>query len=166
MFFLHDFGKLNQSWQEAALKHQRKKMNDGSFFDVLAHTDFDPQIDNNFWRPPHSGIGALQTFEMLNDEYGESIACALGCAVLKHHSVDNYKCCKYNIPNRYKDYIIELTKEICENSKFVFSRSYEESLSDMIPQSDKEWILYFLMVRILRICDQKATKDIKMYCKG
>ena len=166
MFFLHDFGKLNLSWQEAALKHQRKKMNDSSFFDVLAHTDFNPQIDNIFWRPPHASIGALQTFEMLNDEYGESIACAFGCAVLKHHSVDNDKCCEYTIPNRYKDYIIELTKEICKNSKFIFSGSYEESLSDMIPESDKEWILYFLMVRILRICDQKATKDIKMYCKG
>lgn len=173
MFYLHDYGKLNQPWQKLVLDYQRKKMNDESFFEVLAHTDYNSQEDSIladecklYRRPPHAGIGALQIYEMLYDDYGEGIARAVGCSVLKHHNVDTSNYCAYDIKEEYQKYIIEFTQGFCDISRFVYSSSVGESLSDIIPEKEKEWILYFVMTRLLRICDQKATTNINDYLKN
>jgi CRISPR-associated endonuclease/helicase Cas3 len=48
------------------------------------------------------------------------------------------------------------------NGDFI-KKGKEESLEDIALDKDKEWILYFLFVRILRICDQKATESFEKY---
>ena len=37
--------------------------------------------------------------------------------------------------------------------------------TDYLPQNNEEWVIYFLLVRILRLCDQKATMNLEKYLK-
>ncbi len=167
----HDYGKLNDAWQKPMLEYQRKKMNDNSYFEILAHTDYDESVDAELAtickiknKPAHAGIGAMQVYEMLIDDYGEKIARIAGCAILKHHGVDTNSFVSFAISDKGLNDTNLLAKEY--NIKGPFKRKERgESLSDIIPNNgnDKEWLLYLLIVRILRLCDQKATESMEKY---
>ena len=115
-------------------------------------------------KPSHAGIGASKVYDiMLDEDFCEEIARTVSCSILKHHNVDTKK----SVPSFIReDNLIDLRTLLTEMG-YSFDVSPEnkkgEALSDLIPVKDKEWFAYFVLVRILRMCDQKATKELEKY---
>ena len=171
MMCLHDYGKLNDAWLKPMLKFQRKKSNNENYFEFLAHTDYDEVADADFAKecgidkkPPHAGIGAMQIYEILYDDYGESIARSVATAILKHHNIYSKSFVSYSIGLKGKSEIMRLVKEYGWECDFIPSER-GESLDDILPQKDKnnEMLLYLLFVRILRLSDQQAAANFEKY---
>jgi len=165
----HDYGKLNHKWQEIVKGFQEKKSGINNPNEILAHTDYDETTDKELAKecgmknkPPHAGIGACQVYQMLYDAFSEEIAIVVTNAVLKHHapdtnSADNFNICKAGICEMEK-----LMKEYGIDGKLAHKLTKENDLGIM-PSQDREWLLYMLLVRILRLCDQKATESLEKY---
>lgn len=166
---LHDYGKLNSAWQKPMKEFQKRKTGIDNQAEVLAHTDYDDNTDRELAKecriknkPPHAGIGAMQAYEMLFDDYSDEVAKVVSNAILRHHSPESKSFVDFNIP----DYCIKAVKllfaEYSLKGNFI-NKEKGESLNDIIPTKDKQWILYLFIVRILRLCDQKATESIEKY---
>ncbi len=166
---LHDYGKLNATWQKPMKEFQKRKTGFDKPTEVLAHTDYDDSTDRELAKeckikskPAHAGIGAMQAYEILYDEYSEEVAKVVCNAILKHHSHETQSFVNFNIP----DYCIKAIKQLFEEYSLkgnFIKMEKGESLQDIIPTKDKEWLIYFFIVRILRLCDQKATESFGKY---
>ena len=169
----HDYGKLNEAWQKPMLDFQRKKLNDEKYFEILAHTNYNETTDKELERtckikqkPPHAGIGALQAYNALIDNYGEKIAKIVGCAIMKHHGVKTESFASFSISEKYLEEAKELMTENGIECDFI-RKERKGNLDDILIDKgkEKEWLLYFIIVRILRLCDQKATENRYKYYK-
>ena len=166
---LHDYGKLNVAWQKPMKEFQKRKTGIDNPTEVLAHTDYDDSTDRELAKecrikskPPHAGIGAMQAYEILFDECSEELAKVVCNAILRHHSTETKSFVDFNIP----DYCIKEVKLLFEKYSLkgnFINKEKGESLNDIVPTKDKEWILYLFIVRILRLCDQKATESFEKY---
>ena len=171
MICYHDFGKLNKSWQTPMLEYQRKNTGDNIYFEVLAHSDYNEMFDKELGKEcgidrktPHSGIGAMRMYDVIFDKFNknEELARAISNAILKHHSVDNCSFCGFEIKSQVLN---ELNKLLAE---LLFDKEPIKNIKERGGNIDecekvKEWILYFIMVRLLRLCDQRATKNLEKY---
>ena len=151
------------------LAFQRKKMANDLYYEVLAHTDYDESVDVELAmlckirnKPPHAGIGATQIYDLFNKEDDE-VARAAACAIMKHHSVDTESVEVYEISRKYLTDLSRLLKELSIKCPSFNLKGRKESLKDIVPEKDKEWLTYLFFVRILRLCDQKATALIEKY---
>jgi CRISPR-associated endonuclease/helicase Cas3 len=166
---LHDYGKLNVAWQKPMKEFQKRKTGADNPTEVLAHTDYDDSTDRELAKeckikskPPHAGIGAMQAYEILYDEYSEEVAKVVCNAILKHHSPETQSFVDFNI----SDYSIKVIKQLFEEYSLkenFIKMEKGESLQDILPTKDKEWLIYLFIVRILRLCDQKATESFEKY---
>ncbi len=166
---LHDYGKLNGDWQRPMKEFQKRKTGIDIPTEVLAHTDYDDSIDRELAKecriknkPAHAGIGALQAYELLCDNYSESIAKGVSNAILKHHSPETKCFANFSISDICIREMEQLLREYAINGSLV-EKERGELLDDIAPCNPKEWILYFFLVRILRICDQRATESFEKY---
>ena len=171
MFCYHDFGKLNKSWQDIMLNYQRRKINDATYYEVLAHSDYDANIDKQLGeeckinrKPPHAGIGAMCIYDVIYDKYDENeeLARAISNAILKHHSVDTHSYCSFEIRSSViKEFNKLLTALNFDNEPINNIKEREDNMEEC--EKIKEWIVYFVMVRLLRLCDQRATENLEKY---
>lgn len=171
----HDYGKLNKYWQKPMLDYQRKKTNNDSYNEVLAHTDYNSIIDFALGkecridkRPPHAGIGAMRIYDIVYDKFekNEGLARALSSAILKHHSTDSSSFCSFDISKTALKDLNRILNELgFEQEPIRDVRETGENLSDCECSNIKEKLLYFIFVRILRLCDQKATENLEKYYK-
>jgi CRISPR-associated endonuclease/helicase Cas3 len=168
---LHDYGKLNVTWQKSMLKFERNKLKNPKYFEVLAHTDYVENVDKELAKecgvknkPAHAGIGAMQAYDIIYDEYSENeqLARTVSNAILKHHSVESKTFCDFKITDVC---IKEMNKLLVEQGLNYSLFTQERGAILDMPNTDKEWILYLFLVRILRMCDQKATESIEKYYK-
>jgi CRISPR-associated endonuclease/helicase Cas3 len=174
MICLHDYGKLNAAWQKPMRELQILKGNYKPG-EVLAHSDFNELADKELEKrsgaknkPPHAGAGALafiESAETLIDSCDyEDLANSISTAILKHHGVETETYADFEITHKHYKEIERLLEEI--GIKATFSQKTRGgSLKDYTPSNYQEWIVYFLFVRILRLCDQKATMNIEKYLK-
>jgi CRISPR-associated endonuclease/helicase Cas3 len=56
----------------------------------------------------------------------------------------------------------KLLKKECQIDSELIPKGKEESLEEIMP-TQQGWLLYLFMVRILRLCDQKATESLEKY---
>lgn len=167
---LHDYGKLNTAWQKPMKEFQKEKTGIDNQEEVLAHTEYNDNTDRELAKecriknkPAHAGIGAMQAYDIVLDEYNdEEIAKVISNTILKHHSPDSKSYVDFSITDLCINEIQKLFKEYSLKGNFI-KKERGESLEDIALDKDKEWILYFLFVRILRICDQKATESFEKY---
>ena len=163
----HDLGKLSESWQDA---HQREKNN------FIAHAK---RLKKP---PPHSAEGFWISLDILEsyiidylnkDKY---IVDVIAKSIVSHHSLNVNKVDHYKLSNEIKDYLQDISVNFFSNKdfeKFVnknINKLYlilaegEEitNLSEEIRLKDitNNHIFYFLLVRILRLADQRATKKL------
>lgn len=167
----HDYGKLNKNWQKPMLDYQRKKINDEHYFEVLAHTDYDGEQDLELGKecrinkkPSHAGIGAMHIYDIVYDNYNENecLARAMSSAILKHHSVDSSSFYSFEIKRSVLKDLNRLLAELGFDKEPIEDvRESGENLDDCECSSIRERLLYFVMVRILRLCDQKATENLE-----
>lgn len=170
---MHDFGKLNKRWQQIALEHQKSKNNyvEG---EILAHTDFNAEEDIRIKFPPHAGAGGIAAWTILEKmlirkskrkEDIVRIVKAAATSIIKHHSIHTGKSEQYTIAEQNVGMLKELLQGYApyfisgfnENNEVLRSWDAEDLNNHMVLfDDDTESLLYFLLVRILRICDQKS----------
>lgn len=172
MILLHDYGKLNNKWQNPIREYQARQENKNieDFKEVLAHSDFnknsqhDIQLANETKvnkRPPHAGVGAFLALEVVEEVFeNDALKKSISMAVARHHSPLSNSCPNFEILDFYYTAMQELLTKFNFNCKLAQSGD-DETLADCEPIN--ETILYLYLVRILRICDQKATGNLKKY---
>ncbi|MGD9991958.1 MAG: CRISPR-associated helicase Cas3' [Salinivirgaceae bacterium] len=174
MICLHDYGKLNSTWQKPMRELQILKGN-YEHGEVLAHSDFNELTDKEIEKqsgaknkPPHAGAGAFAFIESAGaiidtDDY-EDLTNSVSTAILKHHGVETETYADFEITQIHYKEIEELLGEI--NIKATLPQKARGGrLADFTPRNGEEWVIYFLLVRILRLCDQKATMNFEKYLK-
>lgn len=174
MICLHDYGKLNSAWQKPMRELQTLK---GNYIpcEVLAHSDFNELTDKEIEKqsgaknkPPHAGVGALAFIDgaraIIDSNDFEDIANSASTAILKHHGVETETYPDFEITQiNYKE--VERLFEEIDVKAILLKKAREGRLSDFMPNNSEEWVVYFLLVRILRLCDQKATMNLEKYLK-
>lgn len=171
MIVLHDYGKLSEAWQNPMQKYQRLKSPNYQS-EVLAHTDYDRSNESDIAlgkqggldkRPGHAGVGAYVIQDVIEDLYdNEILKSSISMAIARHHS---------SLSQSYPDFKIS-DKNYLEIRKLLLELGFDIELEQsdyqgLLDNFETEWhgerLLYFLFVRILRLCDQKATENLKKY---
>ena len=176
MICLHDYGKLNSDWQKKMKLLQKLKAN-GNYdeTEVLAHSDFNELTDRELEKlsgaknkPPHAGAGAFafiasaeDIIDSVNYEY---LANSVSTAILKHHGVETETYPDFNITDENYKEVDKLLENIGIKTK-LNRKARGGRLTDFMPENKEEWVIYLFLVRILRLCDQKATINFEKYLK-
>lgn len=178
MMVLHDYGKLNTTWQLPMQQYQGLKENGlNSYHELLAHTDYDKNNDNDevlakrvslHKRPAHAGVGAFVAETVIPELFGDNdyLKSSISMAIARHHNPLSVSYPNFSITNsNYKDVQTLLNKfrfNICLQQQSRIRGNIEGFVFD----SYHEYFIYFFFVRILRLCDQKATDNLKKYFIG
>jgi len=190
MIILHDYGKLNNQWQKPMRCYQAKKEGKElkDFKDVLAHTDYDRNNPTDlalekecelYKRGGHAGTGAFLALSVLGNIFStekevKNILSPLSTAILRHHSPLGTTFADYNICEGGLNEFLRLYSEL--NIIWRYTDNQSRLLSSKVYPIDKYLVnpdsniianlMYFFLVRILRLCDQKATKNLNNYFNG
>ncbi len=122
----------------------------------------------NGGRPRHSGVGALVVFDVLEEWLGsnklwDKLFVPASYAIARHHGVSNDSCPEFFI----SDHNYQSMKHLLDKYGFgkyrLSQKEKEEKLDDFTSYSHSSFLLYLFFVRVLRLCDQKATDDFKKY---
>ncbi|HRO86215.1 MAG TPA: CRISPR-associated helicase Cas3' [Niabella sp.] len=174
MIVLHDYGKLNTNWQSPMQQYQALKENiSTSYPAILAHTDYDgnnvndQQIANQVAlhkRPAHAGVGAMVAQEILPELFSENdyLKSSISMAIAKHHSPYSVTYPKFAISDENYQAINVLLEQFSFGIALK-KKGYEGKIEGFETDWYGEQILYLFFVRILRLCDQKATENLKKY---
>lgn len=164
MIILHDYGKLSFSWQEFA-RNWQKKLGDDCTNQLLAHTD-EMGTKEIYKRPPkHSGAGAIVSDSLLKSILPDKIRISVMTSILRHHGVTVKESSSYKIKPEGKKEVLNLLKLYSKNfsskintdDEFLLENDYEDLSTDICDFGNSvTTMLYFILVRILRICDQKS----------
>ncbi|MCC7525787.1 MAG: CRISPR-associated helicase Cas3' [Chitinophagaceae bacterium] len=179
MIILHDYGKLNERWQGPMQKFQalKQNMNQYDFIEILAHTDFnrndetDTQLARQtqlFSRPPHAGVGAYALQEILPDLYdNDYLKSSISLAISRHHSPLSVSYPQFQISDKNYQAIQPLLNKFGFNGLSLPKSNRHESNIEGYVFDDwqREHLVYLFFVRILRLCDQKATENLSLYFK-
>lgn len=169
IIILHDYGKLNKKWQQIISDFQRRK---GNFFEgeFLAHSDFKRGDYLSQRLPSHAGVGAILIWSLLDDTIeDEEVVKAISSSIIKHHSVKTYRTPSYDISKEARDLVISLINRYCPSIKLNFGNDFLLNYSEtnfepyiLNFRFIEESFLYAILVRILRLADQKSC-DKKSY---
>lgn len=177
MIILHDYGKLNTDWQNKMQDYQRLKyLCEGKpiINEVLAHTDFDMYNSKHqefakqtgiFKRPPHAGVGAYVAQNIVEKLFSSvALANAISTAIARHHAPLSMECPKFDILDTNYVAIEELLKKYNFNNIKLAKKGIKINIEGVA--NEEQHLVYLFLVRILRICDQKATENLKNYFNG
>lgn len=144
----HDIGKLDIRWQKMAT---RAGLNAQKQWGKVGG-NFRPAIS-------HAPVSGLIAYDALRKTpFGLAIALAVLCHHNSHEASNfNYRLCKFNDHNG----IIE-RKMVKYMSRSKVSFSVRENITSSIEKLDEKmqylfWIVYFYLVRYLRLCDMQAS---------
>ncbi len=180
MIVLHDYGKLNNKWQKPMRTYQSKKEGKelASFTDILAHTDYDKFSTEDIAlekecrlseRGSHAGTGAYIAETIVDELFdSEDLAYAVSIAIARHHGAISTKhqssvsasYDKFEISDQNYAAMQKLLNEFSFDVE-LGKKSDEGNLNGL--ETDEQRIIYLFLVRILRLCDQKATEDLPKY---
>lgn len=171
MIVLHDYGKLNDAWQKPMQKYQ--KLKDPSWInEVLAHTDFDKNDERDiefsklaglYKRPAHAGVGAFVAQDIIEDLYdNEILKSSVSMAIARHHSSLSRSYPDFKITDKYYGEIQALLQEL-DIEINLEKEDFSGNLDGFETDGFHERIFYLFFVRILRLCDQRATENLTKY---
>ncbi|WP_116874136.1 CRISPR-associated helicase Cas3' [Terrimonas sp.] len=179
MIILHDYGKLNESWQKPMQKYQALKENlrDVYHNEVLGHTDYNDKDEQDkalakqallFTRPAHAGVGAYAMQEIISDLYdNDYLKSGISLAISRHHSPLSLSYPKFDISDKNYSAIKVLLKKFGFDTIDLPKLNRIEKIigGHQFDDWEKEHLVYLFFVRILRLCDQKATENLSLYYK-
>ena len=177
----HDLGKLNEAWQAWAHSWQKRvgKFHGGRDMSLpadymAAHTDFDPTKEQRKAqsklgkRPPHAGESAMAADLLLDTvaDGNKQLWRAGMTAIARHHSA------KTSSYQPFKSHsaagkaieealqVVGLPNELLEEIELHpdGEEVLEPCLVEFYAQGVKEVLLYFLLVRVLRLADQRSQE--------
>jgi CRISPR-associated endonuclease/helicase Cas3 len=177
---LHDVGKMDRRWQKWAHEWQRR-IGAPVYEDcMLAHTDYDPRDPRHQAiegampgsRPPHAAEGAVAVLKVIyhllggpkQNDSGWKLLKALFTAIVRHHSpkTDSYE--GFSLHRAAATTLAGLLASLGVAEEAVsaleMSRS-PQSITDLLvqPALRDELLLYFIIVRALRLADQRAMAE-------
>lgn len=176
---LHDLGKMDRRWQDWAHEWQRRIGMPVSADYLVAHTHYEP--DNPFHqtiekkmprsRPPHATEGAVAAVKMLHELLGKPtrqddprlrLIKAIFTAIARHHSpkADSYR--EFSLVAAAQSEVERVLAEAHEDpvaSSLVEDNKMPRPITGVLvmPSDRDELIAYFLIVRALRLADQRAV---------
>lgn len=175
----HDLGKMTVAWQDWAHDWQKRVGHPQSDTLMLAHTFYDPsnsehQVLNRKYgggRPHHAVEGAIAANRLIYQAVGGNIiVCrAVVSAIARHHNADSTEATKFCLDRNAERTLQQVLDELARGrdwradaslvlSKTEISQSLTED-SGLTRQGDNlGTLLYFLVVRILRLSDQGAVE--------
>jgi len=179
IFACHDLGKLSKDWQAWAHRWQRQL---GRFYDgqdmsltadyMAAHTDYEPTDEQKKAqkkigkRPHHAGESAMATCGLLiaMSQSNKNLCSAAITAITRHHNAatDSYQ--PFDCHPLAKQAFVEGLDAVGLEHNLAEMVWYEpdgqEILSRLLVQFDRrnleEIVLYFLLIRVLRLADQRS----------
>lgn len=171
MIVLHDYGKLNDAWQIPMQKYQKQK--DPNWMnEVLAHTDFDKNDERDVElskqaglhkRPAHAGVGAFVAQDIIEELYdNEILKSSVSMAIARHHSSLSNSYPDFKVKDKYYSEIESLLQEL-DIEINLEKEDFSGNLEGFETDGYHERMLYLFFVRILRLCDQRATENLTKY---
>jgi len=174
LYRLHDIGKLSVGWQQAVWTWQAEKESPvAEPRPPLAHTDYDPSIDQGKRipkRPPHAAEGAyaathllMQAFESQTDP-----ACVLAAvsAIVRHHGTFTAGLSDFRLIPQARQSVAETLEwepeavTLCDLPDSVTQEEFgDEILTATTEEYAAAWPLYLYFVRRLRIADQNSFQE-------
>jgi len=192
ILIMHDYGKLDQQWQGIMNHYQSQKEKSGQSI-FLAHTDYDPNSEHDRElmektyqafkvgrKPPHAGVGAFVSFRILpyilkldkkNKDDISFIRIVLS-TIIRHHAAYTSNFSSYNISDEGLNFVNKkLIKKLIPQFDLnivpdvSLKQSKGDDLKSYIIQFNQpiEAFLYFLFIRILRLCDQFSFRKNPLY---
>jgi len=177
IFACHDIGKLEIEWQKWAhrwqsLMGERIYGQEMSIPDdyMAAHTDFDGSQEQKSLqrkigaRPPHAGVSAVAASILLESvcDNNEDLWRAGLTAITRHHSAKTREyqsfCCHPAAKQALMDSwdVIELPTKLLNNVIWVDKGNKPLNRVLVSFMNLKQVILYLMLVRILRLADQRS----------
>lgn len=144
------------------------------FDEILAHTDFDYGDEGDLQlakeaklhqRGNHACVGAFAARKVVEQLSCEMLSSAISLAIARHHSSRLSRgICEFEVSDKNYEAIQSLLGEYGFSDIVLPKVEYGSELRGYCYDDyEDEHILYLFFVRILRICDQKATEDYKKY---
>lgn len=174
MIIMHDYGKLNTSWQKPIQQYQALKegINLNQFTDILGHTDYNDKDEKDkglakkallFKRPAHAGIGAYAVQEIFSELYdNDYLKSGISMAIARHHSPLSISYPGFKISDTNYEAMQVLLKKF--GFDVTLKKKYEDGeIEGFVFEGNEEYLVYLFFVRILRLCDQKATENLSKY---
>ena len=181
LFACHDLGKLNIQWQRWAHKWQQRV---GRFYGdvdkslppnyMAAHTDFDPTDEQKEAqkklgkRPPHAGESAMAAGQLLY------ICCkgnkllwrAAMTAITRHHHAGSDSHQPFAMHKFAKPAVLEALDEVGLDRNLAEQIFWQVGNNDVLNKhlvnfdrhGIQEVLLYFLLIRVLRLADQRSQE--------
>lgn len=171
VYQLHDVGKLSVGWQDAVWKWQEFKTGpESSPREPLAHTDYDPEVDFSLRqpkRPPHAAEGAYAVLGWLESRIDDdNVVAAILTAIVRHHGAFTSTLNSFTLIPAAGQYVAETLRHSTDSVELSDSprpSQCEVFSSDLIaatvPESELALLLYFYLVRRLRIADQNSFEE-------
>lgn len=177
---VHDLGKLDKRWQEWAHVWQ-ETVSEIRGMDLTipvsymaAHTDFDSQnkaewaanLKMRYRRPNHAAESAKAAIGILFAQAGDQgLARAAITTIVRHHGAgakgqsDRYEA-DSRAPKTYADITAALDLPLQADAGIEWSFEADESLTRRMirPRRESELLAYMLMVRVLRLADQRSQE--------
>ena len=184
---LHDTGKLQEQWQRWAANYQKRVSGQEPPFLVahvghvgvgngiaIAHPEEYRRIAREVRpaRPNHAGEGAFAAarilWEALEGQSHRSLYQAAVTAIARHHSPHLREAAPYRLHPRAGETVAEALSAaggLPEWAQWLLMENQAPNLEKRIlssPSTEEEWegwLLYFLIVRILRLCDGLSQEE-------
>ncbi|MCK8816755.1 CRISPR-associated helicase Cas3' [Natroniella sulfidigena] len=159
----HDLGKLQEDWQ---LAHVRKK------HEFVAHAERikkpPSHAAESFWVV----LNLLENFVIEYLDKEDIIVEIIAKTLVSHHSLNVSETNKFKLSTEVKRYLEEVSGDIFTNkglAEFInanldelyLEQKIAENISDDLRiRSVNDYLFYYLLVRLLRLSDQRATKKL------
>ncbi|WP_448595886.1 DEAD/DEAH box helicase [Thermoflexus hugenholtzii] len=174
---LHDVGKLQEPWQKWAAEHQKRVSGQEPPF-LVAHVWSETEEHRRIARevrparPKHAGEGAFAAarilWEALEGQSHRFLHHAAVTAIARHHSPHLREAAPYRLHPRARETIAEALSAVGgrpEWADYLLAANEAPNLEKRLlpPPSTAEewegWLLYFLIVRVLRLCDELSQEE-------
>lgn len=176
---LHDAGKMDRRWQDFAHQWQQRIGSPVAAECMLVHTDYDPYDPHHqaveasipATRPPHAVEGAVAVHRMIHRLLGSptgvhdpriKLMKAVFTAIARHHSpkADSYR--QYDLHPAGEAALAAVLAELGCDPGYVGALERSGSPRPIVgflvqPALGDALLVYFLIVRALRLADQGAT---------
>lgn len=119
-------------------------------------------------RPRHSGVGAWVIFDVLeewlgSDKLWDKLFVPAAYAIARHHGMSNDSSPDFSISNHNYQAIKHLLNKYGFGDYKLSQKEDKNELDDFTSYRHSNFLMYLFFVRILRLCDQKATDDFEKY---
>lgn len=173
---LHDAGKMDERWQHWAHEWQKQIGAPVDSDCMLAHTDYDQdnptykaaEVKMTCSRPNHAAEGATAGVKVLHQLLGNpgrgdprlDLVKAIFTAIARHHSpkTDRYE--NFALSHVAKNIIAKVLKIVGEDEQasaaLEMKKSSQPISGILVEPGSTALLLYFLIVRALRLADQEA----------